>query len=293
MAALAQAAPAENLHITDLPYRLSSWALDCPANAALWEDDRGQLHAWAVMQTPFWTIDYALRPGAAPDLHRQVLAWVDARARSSLDTPHGHPAWFVAMFSDLAERIRDLEQAGYASQADAGEDSWSKVLLESAASAPPGEAHLPEGFTIRPLDGEREVEAYVEMHREVFETKNMTVEWRRRTLHHPAYTPDLDLVASAPDGRLAAFCVGWLGTDGRGLTGQIEPLGVRAEFRSAGLGRAILIEALRRLRLHGAERIVVETDRERNAALGLYQAAGFGIIRDVLMYRRDWEQSGP
>jgi hypothetical protein len=35
MAALAQVFPADHLHITDPPYRFSSWALDDQANAAL------------------------------------------------------------------------------------------------------------------------------------------------------------------------------------------------------------------------------------------------------------------
>lgn len=32
MAQVVNASPAENLHVVDLPYRLSSWALDDPAN---------------------------------------------------------------------------------------------------------------------------------------------------------------------------------------------------------------------------------------------------------------------
>lgn len=36
-----------------LPYRLSSWALDDPANNALCEDEHGELLAWAVLQAAF------------------------------------------------------------------------------------------------------------------------------------------------------------------------------------------------------------------------------------------------
>ena len=36
MAALVAAFPERNLHVIDLPYRLSSWALDDPANIGLW-----------------------------------------------------------------------------------------------------------------------------------------------------------------------------------------------------------------------------------------------------------------
>jgi ribosomal protein S18 acetylase RimI-like enzyme len=146
---------------------------------------------------------------------------------------------------------------------------------------------MPPGFAIRPLAGQREVEAYVELQRAVFGSKNMTPEWRARTLRQREYIPDLDLVAAAPDGRLAAFCICWLAdVPGLGTCGQVEPLGVHDDFRGVGLGRAILCEGLRRLRAHGAEKIYMETDRFRNAALGLYESAGFRVIRDVWVYRR-------
>jgi ribosomal protein S18 acetylase RimI-like enzyme len=114
----------------------------------------------------------------------------------------------------------------------------------------------------------------------------MTAEWRARTLRCPEYRSDLDLIAVAPDGRLAAFCVGWLGKGSEGsLSGQIEPFGVHQDFRRLGLGRAILSEGLRRLHRSGADSVYVATDKYRNAALRLYEMVGFGLMRDVLVYR--------
>jgi len=292
MIALARAFPTDNLHVVDLPYRLSSWALDCPDNIGLWINAEGQLLAWAVIQTPFWAIDYVYHPRADKSLHRQILAWADRRARTVLDTSIGHPMWFVNVFASQTDRIRDLEEAGFASQANVGEDSWSKVLMQRAAQTPVADYALPTGFSIRPLAGESEVEAYVQLHRAVFESKNMTVEWRTRTLRRPEYRADLDLVAVAPDGRLAAFCVCWLDRDAEEKPGgQIEPLGVHADFRQVGLGRAILSEGLRRLYSCGADRVCVETDRYRNAAWELYEAVGFRLIQDVLVYRKDYSDA--
>jgi mycothiol synthase len=289
MIALAHACPTDNLHVVDLPYRLSSWARDDPGNIGLWVDPTGRLLVWAVLQTPFWTIDYVFHPNADAHLHRELLAWADHRARQLVDTPYGRPCWFVMAFASQTDRIRDLEEAGFASQADVGEDSWSKVLMQRSAQIPVAEHALPAGFIIRPLAGEKEVAAYVELHRAVFESKNMTGEWRARTLRRPEYLPDLDLVAVAPDGRLAGFCVGWLSKSSEGNpVGQIEPLGVHADFRGLGLGRAILSEGLRRLYLRGAERVCMETDAHRNAALDLCEAVGFRPLRDVLVYRQDY-----
>ena len=123
MAALVRAFPADNLHVTDLPYRFSSWAFDDPRNAARWVDAAGQLAAWAVLQTPFWALDYAYRPDADPAVHHQILAWASDRARAALDTPSGRPSWFANVFTGQAQRRRDLEQAGFACVADIGEEA--------------------------------------------------------------------------------------------------------------------------------------------------------------------------
>jgi len=61
------------IHVTDLPYRLSSWALDDPLNVALWEDERNRLLAWAVMQTPFWSVDCVYQSFPDLGLHQQIL----------------------------------------------------------------------------------------------------------------------------------------------------------------------------------------------------------------------------
>jgi len=285
---LARQFPADHLRVTDLTYRLSSWALDEPANTRLWFDAGGSLLAWAVLQTPFWFIDYAFHPEAA-QLHPEILAWADERARQVSETAFGRPSWFVAVFSDQAGRRRELEAAGFANQADVGENSWSKVLLQRPGHLPVQEVSIPPGFVVRPLAGQAEVEAYVNLHQAVFESKNMTIAWRQRTLEHPYYNPELDLVVEAPDGRLAAFCIGWLNRAAGRLVGQIEPLGVHPNFRHQALGRAALTETVRRLQSHRAEIIHVETDSYRNAAFRLYESLGFSIAREVLVYRKDYE----
>jgi mycothiol synthase len=289
MTELANAFPANNLHTADLPYRFSSWAFDRRESACLWEDETGRLLAWAVLQTPFWTIDYVLHPDADADLHTALLAWADEQAQTLVGTPYGRPAWFIPIFSDQAERIQAVEAAGFVSQANVGEDSWSKVLLSRPAGQEIASWSAPEGFRIRPLDGRAEAKLYAFLHRAVFESTNMTLDWRLRTLVQPAYRSDLDLVAVAPNGELAAFCICWLNeASAGGVSGQIEPLGVSESYRALGLGKAILAEGIRRLEELGVKRILVETDNYRGSALSLYETAGFGVERDVLIFRKDY-----
>ena len=293
MSALVHQFPSDNLHLVDLPYRFSSWAFDEPSNVMVWLAPDHTLAAWAVLQTPFWTIDYACNPEGFPQQHAWILDWADRRARQVLDSPYGRPSWYVNVFSHQAERIVDLERAGFACQSNVGETSWSKVFMSRARHAPLPTHALPAGYRIRPLGGAREVAAYVELHQAVFQSKNMTEAWRRRVLQHPEYHPLLDLVAEDPTGHQAAFCIGWFDAQGpdNHPSGQIEPLGVHAAHRKLGLGQAILCEGVRRLHEMGAEQVFVETDNYRDAAFNLYESAGFRVREDVLVYRKDYSQA--
>jgi mycothiol synthase len=284
MYALARQFPADQLHSIDLPYRFSSWAMDEPENTGLWFEGQ-RLMGWAVLQAPFWTIDITCRPDAVAHLYPEMLAWAEQRARAAIQGKYGRPMWFVMVFRGQTERIRKLEEAGFACQADVGEDSWSKVLLRRPAGVPVKRYLPPTGFTIRPLAGEAEVENYVALHQSVFESKSMTADWRARTLRHPAYRPDLDLVVEAPDGRLAAFCICWL--DEKTMDAQVEPLGSHKDFRQFGLGRVVFAEGLHRLQSLGVRNIFVETDLDRGPALRLYRSYDFQTAQDVLVYRRD------
>ncbi|MEZ4616808.1 MAG: hypothetical protein R2867_15070 [Caldilineaceae bacterium] len=189
MAALASAFPADNLHVVDQPYRFSSWALDDPQNAQLWVDETGNVVAWVVMQTPFWSIDYACHPAVSEELHPQILAWADQRAQQLVGDDFGRPMWFINVFVEQERRIRDLETAGFYSVAEIGENAWTKVLLQQSALTVEPNSLLPEGFLIRPLAGMREVAAYVDLHQTVFESKSMTVKWRTHTLQQPGLSP--------------------------------------------------------------------------------------------------------
>jgi mycothiol synthase len=281
--------PTENLHVVDLPYRFCSWSFDYPENIRLWSNENGELLAWAILQVPFWKIDYAYNPEFHRQVHPQILSWADAQAHKIVSAPSGHSAWFVPILASWIDRIHDLEKAGFTSQANVGEHSWSQVLMEHSMQIPK-DVNLPDGFYIRPLHGASEVDAYVELHRSVFESKNMTAAWRNRTLQRAEYISDIDLVIVAPDGQLAAFCICWLTKDDKdNISGQIEPMGVHADFRKLGLGRAILVEGLKRLSAKGATQIYVQTDNYRDAAFKLYESAGFHVLHDILMYRKDHE----
>jgi ribosomal protein S18 acetylase RimI-like enzyme len=292
MTAVVYAHPSAHLHVVDLPYRLCSWAFDDPANCALWEDATGQVLAWAVLQSPFWSIDYAMHPTAPSDILHAIIAWADLRAHAVQDTPFARPMWFINGFTGH-DHHQLLEDAGFHAQTDVGEDSWTKVLFKRNATSLPAPRPLPEGFRIRSLNGHAEVDAYVALHRAVFQSESMTSAWRHRTLSHAAYLPQLDLVATDTENQLVGFCIGWFTPHGPNHqpAGQIEPMGIREEIRRQGLGGALLTECLARLAAVGAASVFVETDNYRDAAFSFYQTMDFRIVQDVTVYRKEYAPS--
>lgn len=74
--------------------------------------------------------------------------------------------------------------------------------------------------------------------------------WYRNIQTAPLYRRDLDLVAIAPDGAIAAFCTIWF--DDVTRSAYFEPVATVPAHQRRGLGKAILAEGLRRLKRMGA-----------------------------------------
>jgi mycothiol synthase len=283
---LVQAFPAENFHVVDLPYRLCSPSAQDARNVQLWEDEQGNLLGFAIAQTPWLTLDYAVHPAARePGLEERLLAWGLERWPHLMAERGWRYSLFVEVREDQAERIALLERLGFVL------DDWHTLHLSQPLAGSFPTPAVPEGFSIRPLAGEAEAEACAALHRAAFGTQNMTNGWRRRTLEMPQYVPELDLVVVDPAGALAGFCLCWLsqrGYDANGsAAGQIEPMGVRPDLQQRGLGRALLLEGLRRLQARGATTAYVDSDGENDASHALYESVGFRIAYKVLKYRKD------
>jgi ribosomal protein S18 acetylase RimI-like enzyme len=100
------------------------------------------------------------------------------------------------------------------------------------------------------------------------------------------YRADLDCVAVAPDGRVAAYCLAWLDDENR--AGELEPVGTHADFRRRGLARAVCAFALRRLAEEGATRAVVYArgDDVYQLPKRLYESLGFAQHARTIGFRK-------
>src|SRR5207248_840451 len=102
----------------------------------------------------------------------------------------------------------------------------------------------PPGYALRHVRGEADLERRVAVHRDAFAPSRMTVAKHRAVMGAPTYRPELDLVAVAPDGSFAAYCIAWF--DAANRLGVFEPVGCHSAHRRLGLATAVMREGLRR-----------------------------------------------
>jgi ribosomal protein S18 acetylase RimI-like enzyme len=163
-----------------------------------------------------------------------------------------------------------LARRGYA------KDDWPEHQWQRRLDAPIPDAPLAPGYTIRALgDGlellERCYASGLGFHEgdiRVAVDNRDDPTWYRNIQTAPLYRRDLDLVAVAPDGAIAAFCTIWF--DDVTRSAYFEPVATVPAHQRHGLGRALLTEGLRRLQRIGA--LVAGVGGYSPAANGLYQA---------------------
>jgi ribosomal protein S18 acetylase RimI-like enzyme len=232
-------------------------------------EDADELVGWAVLWLPV-TLAYGVHPDRH-DAHDAVLDWFEQSAEGD------EPLDVALLDGDAATREAAVRR-GYRLAEDEGFLHHMAMDLadEPAASA------LPHGYRLAHATDEL-LASRVDAHRSAFHPSRVTVESYRTVTGTPPYRPELDVVAIAPDGTVAAYALGWL--DVASGIGELEPVGTHSAHRRRGLASAVCLEALRRLRAGGAALgLVYSVDGSPSTAL--YESVGFRSIDRHVQYRR-------
>ena len=272
-------------HVGDLVWRLFLQSLrhDLGQTFRLWDDADGDLAgfaAWTPSRYRAGVVSFELQidPRLGDrGLEEEMLDWVESQC--PLGAAAVHLVTDAGVYENDQGQIATLERRGFRRTDDEG------VLFIYPLDEPVAEPSLPGGRMVRPVAGEQEAGARAAAHRDAFDSTRVTDEAYLRLMRTPGYDRDLDIVVVAPDGTMVAFCLGWL--DPVNEVGEFEPVGTRQAFRRQGLGRAAVLAGLRRLQARGAKSVVVgPVDAGEEAAMRLYQSAGFRPIYRVYGYAR-------
>lgn len=229
----------------------------------LWVE-AGRVVAWSWLKRDGGVLEHDVHPQHA-HLLDELLAEPEARVAFS--------------FEDDADLRAALARHGFREPVE------SMRFLARELAAPPGLPPLPDGFRCRTVTA-ADLAERVAVHRDVWSfpdrPSRVTEASYAQVRGAWPYRESLDCVVVAPDGRFAAFCLGW--PDDENGVGELEPVGVRAEFRRRGLGAAVCAFALRRLHEEGCRQAIVYCENE--PACALYESLGFRAHASLVGYAR-------
>jgi mycothiol synthase len=75
-------------------------------------------------------------------------------------------------------------------------------------------------------------------------------------------------------------------TDELTKVGHFEPVGTHPDFQRRGLGKSMLLEAMRRLKSEEMTEADVCTNYDNEAAIGLYESVGFRMSKKLLVFSK-------
>lgn len=256
---------------------------DVQATAGLWEDEAGQLVGFAYVNRYQNLVDVFDARLYTPALEGEMISWAVAAVQRRNQDKGEIQTLDASSLDDDLPRLAMLARHGFERQ------SGSSILMACPLDQPIPAPVLPAGFTIRPSGGEAEVEAYVALHRAAFGTENMDVEYRRSIMSAPDFIPELDLVAVAPNGDLAAFCVCQIFSDdtprGGGIKeGWTDPVGTHPDYQRRGLARALMLAGMAALRNRGIDTALLGTSSTNIPMQRLAESIGFRTVSNTVWY---------
>jgi ribosomal protein S18 acetylase RimI-like enzyme len=249
----------------------------------LWHGAEGRLAGYAILgEDP--SIDWQVLPEYEwCGIEAEAMAWAETRlvALRKQDAQLWGGNLVSGARHDNPKRIAFLEQHGFRLGGE-----FSEVNMLCLMNEPVPAPAVPSGCQVRAVaDNADEISNRAAAQREVWQpwtVGNVTDEDYAYFMHLPGYDRELDVVAVAPDGVIAAYVNGWI--DPLNRIGDFGPLGARPAYRRQGLTQAVLLECLRRMQRRGMERVSVSTGVSNTAAIRLYESVGFKIVNKYLEY---------
>ena len=242
-------------HVARLDYARWHTCLNCAHLrledvAWLWEMD-GQLIAMLMPDGGRGEAHLSVHPELRTPELEEVMLRVAEEHLAAITSDNMCQLCVWAPAHDLL-RQAILTRRGYAKDHPA-EYQWRRRLDQAISPLP-----IAPGYTIRSLgDGlellERCYASGLGFHDgdiQIAVENRADPTWYRNIQTAPLYRRDLDLVAIAPGGAIAAFCTVWF--DDVTRSGYFEPVATVPAHRRRGLGKALVTEGLRRLQCIGA-----------------------------------------
>lgn len=172
---------------------------------------------------------------------------------------------FLLLIHDADRELQDLAgNRGFVPTQERERDSYLEIHPDALGY------RLPDSFSVRSMKDDYDLYRYGEVLWKGFNHEaNGEGEYRpgdaklgalHREMTRPNVDLDLKIAVVAPNGDFASYCGMWQDADsGYAL---VEPVATAPEYRRMGLGRAAVLEGVRRCGLRGARTAVVGSSQQ-------------------------------
>ncbi|MBN2147731.1 MAG: GNAT family N-acetyltransferase [Anaerolineales bacterium] len=258
-------------------------------------------HSWQVARLDYWRWHFIATCQITPPFEQVAVAWETASGELvAVLHPFGdgeirlhiHPRWrspeleaeaftyavehyaeqsesgarlIAPVFADDALRQQVLTRLGFSKREGWNHHYWRDL------DAPMAEVSAPPGYLIRSMGDESEHPSRSWCSWRAFHSDEPAsnydgdFSWFHNLQSAPLYRRDLDIVAAALNGEIAAFCTIYYDDYTRSAVTVL--VGVAAEHWRRGLGKAIILEGMRRLKHLGCTRVFSTANDEPADAL--------------------------
>ena len=247
-------------------------------------------HSWHVARLDYWRWHYILTCNICKSVETEMTLWETSEGRivailnhlgGSEIRLHVHPQFrsaelenemlsyaennfyaetedsrryiYMPIFADDTQRQEIAKGRGYKKR-----PGWGHHYHRDLDSPIP-DAPIPEGYMIRSMGtldehASRSWASWRAFHNdEPSENYDGDWSWYQNLQSAPLYRRDLDIVAVAPDGNIAAFCTCYYDDFTRSAVTIL--VGTAFEHWRRGLGKAVVTEVMRRLKHLGCTRV--------------------------------------
>jgi mycothiol synthase len=217
-----------------------------------------------------------------------LLNWLETRAQESIPlAPEGAQVEIShGIDARLEKSMNFLQTHGY-------ENIRSHYHMHIELDRQPPDVQLPDGFSLRPYQGEVERRELIRSLYDAFHDHWGFIEepfedYYQRWVYIETHRPDMDPALwylAIQDGKVAGALIGAKSIPEDADMGWVQMLGIRREFRKMGLGLAFLQAAFREFYRRGKQRAGLGVDASSlTGAVRLYERAGMHVARRFNSY---------
>ncbi|RSK27193.1 GNAT family N-acetyltransferase [Bacillus sp. HMF5848] len=244
---------------------------------AIWEED-GNIVAVVNYELELGDTYFAVHPDYTY-LKRDMFEHAEKHLLGTKDNGNKYLRLYIKEFDRELEEIALLQ--GYEKDNDYPEFNYiSQFKIPDVFP----KISIPEGYKLKSLAEDND---HIKVDRVMWRGFNhkgespQDIEGRKKMQSGPNYRKDLNIVVEAPDGNFVAYCGMWFVEENK--IAYVEPVCTDPDYRRLGLGKAAVLEGIRRCGELGATVAFVET------GMKFYLDIGFQPVHSYYPWEKEFK----